>query len=209
MLELEKGQFKSVKTLSPSAIEFLNDAHHKAGDILRTFRSISHMKDALDELENWCKNVEQDAEYLMRNLHRAERLCRGFLYEFRTYQDHLKREYIHKFGESSEIYRNYVDATHRAYDSCPEYAFTDQLRNYEQHCELVVYTFVADEPKGYIQPCATVEYLLNHYKKWKVPEKAFMEKHIKSVDLLETFKKAYIAMDTIVHRSVVQFSSEE
>lgn len=205
MLELEKGKLKSVKTLSPSAIAFLLDAQKKSGEVLKTYKAISHMKDALDELDFWCKNTAQDAEHLMRNLHRAERLCRGFLYEFRTYQDHLKRDYVHRFGENSEIYQNYKNATHQAYDSFPEYAFTDQLRNYEQHCEMVVHTFEADKPAKHIQPCATVEKLLNNYKKWKPAEKAFIEAHVKSVDLLETFKTAYIAMDTIVHRSVVQY----
>ena len=41
--------------------------------------------EALKELETWCCEAPQNGEYLTRNLHTAERLCRGVLFEYRSF----------------------------------------------------------------------------------------------------------------------------
>ena len=47
----------------------------------------------------------------LRNLHTAERLVRGFLFEFRTCLDHMETEIKRAYGEDSDLWEIFKTGT--------------------------------------------------------------------------------------------------
>lgn len=152
---------------------------------------------ALKELEDWCSKASQDAEYLTRNLHTAERLCRGFLFEYKTFLDHTERILKRTFGKDSDAAAIFRQGTHDAYDKNPEYAFVYQLRNSMQHFDSIVHSFVAPIAKPYIQPCSDPK-MLSLDTGWKEQEKKFLLSAKGNISLYNTFVTTYNAMESIM-----------
>ena len=48
------------------------------------------VSDSFDTLIQWSYSANPSSNYIMRNLHTAERLVRGFLFELRTCLDHME-----------------------------------------------------------------------------------------------------------------------
>lgn len=157
--------------------------------------------DALDELTKWSDKTPRGGNYLMRNLHTAERLVRGYLFEFRTCLDHMETEIKRKYGENSTLWNIFKTNTSDAYDKHPEYAFTYHLRNYSQHCKNVVHGFNCDTGIGISSNTKT---LLVEYDKWKQVDIKYMVSCGSDIDLLKTFSKAFSAFNTSL-APVVQY----
>ena len=128
----------------------------------------------------------------MRNLHTAERLVRGFLFELRTCLDHMETKIKQEYGKTSEFLKVFEDSTHATYNAHPEYAFTYHLRNVSQHCQNIVHGF--NSPTGIGISC-NVQKLLNEYDKWKPVDKDYMINSGENVDLLKTFSVAFQAFN--------------
>lgn len=180
------------------------ECYHAIADGLETTRTIRTIEEgffcfyeALKELENWCFRAPQDAEYLVRNLHIAERLCRGVLFEYKTFLDHTERLLKKIFGKESEAAAIFKQGTHDAYDKNPEYAFTYGLRNSVQHFDGIVHSFVAPVNQPYLQPCADPQKLLQD-SEWKEQERRFLLAAKGNIDLYATFVATYNAMGNIM-----------
>ena len=170
-------------------------------DATRVIREIEEsflcFHEALKELEDWCSKASQDAEYLTRNLHTAERLCRGFLFEYKTFLDHTERLLKKTFGKDSEAAAIFKQGTHNAYDENPEYAFVYQLRNSMQHFDSIVHSFVPPIASTYIQPCADPMILLLDTG-WKEQEKRYLLAAKGNINLYSAFVITYNAMENIM-----------
>lgn len=171
----------------------LLQSYNAVGEILFFHRTGQCVCDALDQLLKWNNTANPSGNYLMRNLHTAERLVRGFLFEFRTCLDYMETHIKDEHGEDSEIWKIFDKNTSIAYDSYPEYAFSYHLRNYAQHCSNVVHGFNGISGIGI---SSNAERLLQEYKKWKPIDKAFLQNAGNEVDLLHTFSNAFQAFNT-------------
>ena len=58
-------------------------------DVLEYYFLGKCVAEAWDQLALWSSEANSSGNYLMRNLHTAERLVRNFLFEFRTCLDHI------------------------------------------------------------------------------------------------------------------------
>ena len=137
-------------------------------------------------------DASNSGNHMMRNLHRAERLVTGFLYEFRACLDHMETDIKRNYGKESELWKIYKDGTSRAYDTCPEYAFTYHLRNCAQHCNKVVDGFNGTSGGGI---SSNVLRLQAEYKEWKQVDKDFMSKVGENIDLVNLFQTAFLAFN--------------
>lgn len=153
--------------------------------------------EALKELEDWCIRAPRDPEYLMRNLHTAERLCRGVLFEYKTFLDHTEKLLKRTFGKESDAAAIFKQGTHDAYDQNPEYAFVYQLRNSIQHFDGIVHSFDASVAKPYLQPCSNPQMLLQD-NSWKDQERNYITAATGNIDLHATFVSTYNAMEQIM-----------
>ena len=126
-------------------------------------------------------------------MHAAERLVRGFLFEFRTCLDHMETEIKRVYGEDSELWKIFKDGTSNAYDKHPEYAFTYHLRNCSQHCKNVVHGFNCATGIGI---SSNVQTLLTEYDRWKQEDKDYMSASGSEIDLLYTFSETFKAFNS-------------
>lgn len=150
------------------------------------------VSDSFDTLIQWSYSANPSSNYIMRNLHTAERLVRGFLFELRTCLDHMETKIKQEYGKTSEFLKVFEDSTHATYNAHPEYAFTYHLRNVSQHCQNIVHGF--NSPTGIGISC-NVQKLLNEYDKWKPVDKDYMINSGENVDLLKTFSVAFQAFN--------------
>ena len=173
----------------------------KGLEVTRLLRTVEEeflcFHEALRELEDWCINAPQDAEYLVRNLHTAERLCRGVLFEYKTFLDHTEKLLKKAFGKESDAAELFKQGTHDAYDLHPEYAFVYQLRNNMQHFDNIVHSFEASVMKPYLQPCSIPQTLLQD-DGWKEREKHYILSAKGNIDLHAAFVATYNAMEKIM-----------
>lgn len=201
---IQNNQFEIVSLLDyEKGLEISNSIRDTAR-ILKTHQSLSYVKDALVDFENWCQTAKTGGEAIVRNLHTAERYCRGFLFEFKTYLDHMQAMLSHEYGKTSQALQAFVDGTHNAYDNSPEYAFTYQLRNCSQHCENVIHNLAVVPNRLGVRPVSTPGKLLANYDKWKATEKAYIQSHSSTMDLLRIFEKTFDAL-SYVHTPVIQY----
>ncbi len=169
-------------------IEALNSVE----EVLEFYNLGKCVKDAWDELIEWSNEADRSGNMIMRNLHTAERLVRGFLFEFRTCLDHMETEIKRKYGESSTLWNLFKTGTADAYDNHPEYAFTSHLRNCSQHCKNVVHGFNCATGIGI---SSNTSRLISEYKKWKQIDKDYMTACGSEVDLLKTFSETFTAFN--------------
>lgn len=153
--------------------------------------------EALKELEDWCFKAPHDAEYLVRNLHTAERLCRNVLFEYKTFLDHTEKLLKKEFKKDSDAVTIFKQGTHDAYDKIPEYAFVYQLRNSMQHFNNIVHSFEAPVARSYLQPCSNPQTLLQD-SGWKEQEKNYILEANGNIDLHAAFVTTYNAMEYIM-----------
>lgn len=193
---------KTISLESPKGIE-IADSVKNVAKILEAHRRVIYVHDALDDFDKWSREAKNGGAMILRNLHTAERLCRGFLFEFKTYLDHMQTTLSHRYGKKSQALQQFLDGTHDAYDNSPEYAFTYQLRNCSQHCENVVHTAMDMKDRNGVTPMSVSEKLLAEFGGWKANDKEFL-KQTEKVDLLAVFKKTYDALG-YVHTPVIQY----
>lgn len=160
---------------------------------------------SLTELAQWSYGAQLGGNWLIRNLHIAEKMCRNFMFEFRTALDHMETQINREYGKKSMLYQVFKEATAQAYDSCPEYAFTYHLRNCSQHCKDIVHGFRGTKYLGISSSC---ERLMHDYSEWKSCDKAFMNICGENIDLLSTFECAFGALNT-VYQSVFEYMLNE
>ena len=159
------------------------------------------VSDAWDELIEWSNKSNTNGNYILRNLHTAERLVRGFLFEFRTCLDHMETEIKRAYGEDSDLWKIFKEGTSSAYDNHIEYAFTSHLRNCSQHCKNVVHGFNCSTGIGI---SSNTSRLLSEYKKWKQIDKDYMAACGSEVDLLKTFSVTFSAFNTAL-KPIMQY----
>lgn len=169
------------------------DAVASIEEVLEFYTLGSCVRDAWDELIQWSNEADRSGNYLMRNLHTAERLVIVFLFEFRTCLDHMETEIKREYGEDSEIWKCFKEGTSTAYIQHIEYAFTYHLRNCSQHCKNVVHGFNGVTGIGI---SSNTKKLLAEYKKWKVVDKEVMNASGEDIDLLKIFSEAFYAFNT-------------
>lgn len=202
-VEIRNNRFESTTILKEDKGLEIKDAIKNTGKILEAHTSLVYVQDALKDFDDWSKMAKTGGEMITRNLHAAERFCRGFLFEFKTYLDHTQTMLSHTYGKKSQALTLFKNGTHDAYDNSPEYAFTYQLRNYSQHCENVVHSVGGNQYDVGVKPTSDSAKLLSDFKDWKDPEKQFICQR-SAIDLLETFKKTYNAL-SYVHTPVIQY----
>lgn len=204
LVDMFDGKFNFINNISEQTCIQISQAAENVQEVLEMYALGACVRDALDELTEWCVNANESGNYIMRNLHTAERLCRGFLFEFRTCLDHMETEIKRKHGKDSELCKVFKDSVSKAYDTCSEYAFTYHLRNCSQHCKNIVHGF---NGSNYIGISSNGEKLLNEFDGWKPEDKEFIQHSKRDIDLLEVFSKAFSALNKALS-PVVQYLLE-
>lgn len=202
-VQIKNNCFKRTIPLTGEKGTELASAVRGVGRILETHNSLLYIRDALAEFVSWSEKAPTCGEMIKRNHRAAERLCRGFLLEFKTYLDHMQTMLSHTYGRDSEVLAAFLNGTHQAFDSSAEYRFTYQLRNFSQHCENVVHTLKDKQGSGCVKPISISEKLLAEFDDWKAVNREYMAQH-ETIDLLDVFKKTYDALGYI-HTPVIQY----
>lgn len=193
LVDMYDNTLNFIDNISNKTCEEMLDASDSVHEVLELYNLGKCVSDAWDELIQWSNEADRGGNHIMRNLHTAERLVRGFLFEFRTCLDHMETEIKRVYGEDSELWKIFKNGTSNAYDKYPEYAFTYHLRNCLQHCENVVHGFNGTTGIGIT---SNVQTLLAEYKKWKQVDMDFMSASGSEIDLLNTFSVTFIAFNT-------------
>lgn len=174
--------------------ETLESASQAAGRIhvlLEDLAFGNSIKESLDELKEACQAIHENQDVQHR---RIERKAKMFLSEFSILLNHWEKKAKRQGGDSAIFFS---ELTHKAYDTCEEYGFTYNLRNYAIHGDNVVNRISFGFGNPYVLPMANRDYLLSNYKKWKSVEKAFMGKQSEFFDLLPIFEKSYQVIQKI------------
>lgn len=191
-VDMYNGKMNYISNIDFETCNQVSKAEDNTQEVLELYSLGTCVRDALDQLIEWSQKADNSGNYMMRNLHTAERMCRGFLFEFRTCLDHIETEIKRRYGESSELWSVFKEGVSNAYDTCAEYAFTYQLRNCSQHCKNIVHGFNGDARIGI---SSNAKKLLDEYKKWKSTEKQYICDAGTDIDLLKTFSKAFLALN--------------
>lgn len=192
-VDMHDNKMNFIENISDKACEEVLDASNSVNEVLELYNLGKCVSDAWNELIQWSKKADHSGNHIMRNLHTAERLVRGFLFEFRTCLDHMETEIKRVYGKDSELWKIFEDGTSNAYDTYPEYAFTYHLRNCSQHCKNVVHGFNCTTEIGI---SSNVQTLLAEYDKWKRVDKDFMSNSGSEIDLLKTFSETFKAFNS-------------
>lgn len=201
--EIREQRFERIRALELEKGEEILASIQNTGKILETHSNLLHLKKSLLKLETWCRSAQTGGEWIKRNLRTSEELCRNFLFEFRTYLDHMQTMLDHDYGKTSQIFQDFINGTHLAYDNCPEYGFTYQLRNCSQHCENIVHSATGDGRQPGIRPASNGAKLLAQFGGWKAAEKTFIQNSDAMIDLQHVFEKTYDALE-YVHAPVIR-----
>ena len=201
-IKIKDNRFAQTVALSDEKGSELVSSIRNIRTVIDLHKRLLQVKDALDELDAWCKNASLGSEHLMQNQSDAERLCRAFLLAFKTYLDHTQTSLSHTFGKDSEALMAFKEGTHQAYDNSEAYRFVYQLRNYSQHCENVVHTF-AGSIQGYAMPSCYSATLLAEFDDWKAINRTYMQQHDK-IALPVVFGETFNALG-YVHTPVVRY----
>lgn len=199
-VDMHDDKLHFIPSLGEEKCNEVLQSYNAVGEILFFHRMGQCVCDALDQLLEWSNKANPSGNYLLRNLHVADKLVRGFLFEFRTCLDYMEAHIKDEHGEDSEIWKIFDANTSIAYDSCPEYAFTYHLRNCAQHCRNVVHGFNGTSGIGISSNAGR---LLREYKKWKPVDKEFLRNAGNEVDLLHTFSNAFQAFNTALRPVMV------
>lgn len=168
------------------------DAYNSVKEVLEFYTLGKCVSDAWNALMQWSNEADRSGNSIMRNMHTAERLVRGFLFELRTCLDHMETEIKRAYGKDSALLKVFERGTSNAYDTHPEYGFTYHLRNCSQHCKNVVHGFNGATGIGI---SSSAEKLLAEYEKWKDTDKDYMTASGGEIDLLKTFSVAFTAFN--------------
>ena len=98
MLEIRNGKIQHLQSITSDCIIELKESIHNSQEVIDVVNGFSFIKDALMDLEVWCREADQGSENLHRNMHTAEQYVRGFLFEFRTYLNHLEKHLVREYG---------------------------------------------------------------------------------------------------------------
>lgn len=192
-VDMYDNKLNFIENINDEICKKVLDASNSVNEVLEFYNLGKCVSDAWDELIHWSNEADRSGNHIMRNLHTAERLVRGFLFEFRTCLDHMETEIKRKYGKDSELWKILEDGISNAYDKHLEYAFTYHLRNCSQHCKNVVHGFNCTTGIGI---SSNVQTLLAKYDKWKQVDKDFMSASGSEIDLLKTFSETFMAFNS-------------
>lgn len=192
LVDMYDNKLNFVSNISAEKCKELLDASDSVKEILEFYTLGKCVKDAWDELIQWSNDTDRSGNCLMRNMHTAERLVRGYLFEFRTCLDHMETEIKRSYGTDSTVWNLFETGTSNAYDKYPAYAFTYHLRNCSQHCKNVVHGFNGTTGIGI---SSNAQKLTAEYKKWKQVDIDYMTSVGNEIDLLKTFSETFLAFN--------------
>ena len=204
LLRVENNQMHPAE-IPKSSYDILIDGYSKLQEVIDIFKGFYQYKNALVELESWCRSADTDSSLLLKNQEIAERMCQGILTAFKNYLEHMKQHIKDKYGTESAFYAVYDTSRANARNTSDEFTFVYELRNYAQHQNSIVHSFL--NTKAYLQPASDPSTLLSQYTNWNQREKAYILRHPKGIDLQDAFEKAYNALG-LIHKPVIQYLSD-
>jgi hypothetical protein len=90
-------------------------------------------------IEEYSKNPwNTDCVFFENTELNLNRCLLNYLSSVRTFLDHTELKLKRLYGENSNQYMNFRNATSKAYDGCFSYRFVYSLRNYCQHCGMPI-----------------------------------------------------------------------
>lgn len=200
---LKDNTLRPIISKDKQVCNIFKEALKNTDELISVHTMLTYVKEALIELETWCRHAPEQSNNLVQDLNKAEKLCRAFLLEFRSYLDHIETHILRNYGKESEIYSIFKTGTHQAYDISHEYAFTYNLRNYSQHCKNSVHSILRNTVG--IRPVSNPQSLLREYKKWKTNDKVYIESFNKDIDLQNIFECTYNAISYNIQQPVIQY----
>lgn len=206
IVDMYDGKLNPITGISDEAVDKLYFANLAVENLIRYYSLGRSVSDAYNELLEWRPSrCSLGGALLLRDVHKAERLTRSFLFEFRTALDHMEAAIKHDFGDQSKEWGIFTEGTNNAYDQVMEYAFTYHLRNCAQHCTNIVHGFY-----GASGSCisSNKEKLLNDYDRWNAVDKQFMAGCDANIDLILVFEKAWKAFNTALVPLIQHFLDE-
>lgn len=187
------GKLNPIAGVPEDLPEKMSDAVSNTAEVLEFYMLGLFVRASLEALKTWSTETSRVfGEYLMRDLHIADKLCRDFLFEFRTCLDHMETKIKQRHGKNSQLWQLFKDNTSSAYDNCKEYGFTYHMRNSAQHCTSIVHGFNGSTGVGI---SCNKNQLLREDDCWKQYDKDYLKTQNDEIDLLSVFQKAYIAFE--------------
>lgn len=206
IVDMYNGKLNPITGISDEVVDKLYFANLAVEKLIRYYSLGCSVSDAYYELVEWRPSrCSSGGGLLLRDVHKAERLTRSFLFEFRTTLDHMEAAIKHDFGVQSKEWSIFSRETNNAYDQVKEYAFTYHLRNCAQHCTNIVHGFY-----GVTGSCisSNKEKLLHDYDSWKAVDKQFLAGCDANIDLILVFEKAWKAFNEALTPLIQLFLDE-
>ena len=98
LLRVENNQMHLAE-IPKSSYDMLIDGYSELEEVIDIFKDLYQYKNALVELERWCRSVDTDSASLVKNQEIAERMCQGVLTAFKNYLEHLKKHIIDRTAQ--------------------------------------------------------------------------------------------------------------
>lgn len=191
MYETDSHQIKLYDTIEVTELESASAAAKRLGQLLEDLAFGDCAKTVLEEFYEACRLISAPYQLLHR---RIEQWAKAFLSEFSILLNHWEKKSTHEGAEKHGLFKK---LTHQSYDSCPEYGFVYNLRNYAIHGGTVVSRIHGEIGCQYIQPLANRDRLLSDYRKWKPNEIDFLLQQPEYFDLYPIFQKAYSVIQSL------------
>ena len=206
LVDMHDGKINPVVGFPQEEIERMFRASLKVDRVLKYYSLGVSVTDAYHELVDWKpKSSIVNGNLLIRELHKAERLTRSYLFEFRTTLDYFETALKRDFGKDSNELKLFKEGVSDAYENTPEYAFTYQLRNCAQHCANIVHGFCGCS--GSRISC-NKNRLLQDFDGWKSANKAFIIGCPDDIDLIGVFIKTNNALNKALSPLIQHFLDE-
>lgn len=170
--EASEDEVKQVRTLGKPITDFIVDN-----------KRIDAFSSTYIDFVNSVTDNKSDKSHDVAN--KIQQKFSQLLFEFKKYCDNWQTKLARVYGQKSEEYKIFKNATAYEYDNCMEYRIMYRLRNYDQHCDTIfskLHTTIQADGSYVIIPLADRDYLINNFSKWKPEEKDFLEKQDAFID---------------------------
>lgn len=205
LLEIESSFMRKPHWIEKDQYDTIVGVLNDASDLLDAIELFSFFTESYEELRDWCKHTDTNAEYLMSNKHMAERKCRGLLLELKTYFLQMKSKLGRKYGEDSRIYKTFIDAEEDAKRNDTAFAFAMDLKECANHCNAIVHSFFVTDKKERLQPCCIPATLLSVFDSWTKKNRKYLTSLHNNIDLLEIFESVYETLKKIQQQLIGYF----
>ena len=196
MLEIRDNSIRSLREVPDDLRNRIIGANDNCNILFTLELEMTYAEKAFSKFDSWCADADDAGERIGENLRDAEGLCRDFLSAFRSYVDHGNTMLRQRYRNDPSHANLFHQLTDQYYRSKQPYSFVAILRNYAQHCQNVVHSFLNRDAEG-MHPAAVPAKLLEEYTRWEDFSRNYIRSSANPLDLRSEFHGALVQLHEI------------